>query len=189
MGVGVIILAAGQSRRMGEPKLLLPWGSGTVIAHVVGVAASVAPVVVVASPLVREALGGAPVVEPAGPAATMLASVQAGLRALPPASTGWLVMPGDLPLVSQAVYHAVVERHRRAPDRVVIPTWEGRRGHPSLFPASLRDEALALDPTADSLRTLLERHAGLIETVPVDEPGIRADLDTPEDYRRLTGRD
>lgn len=169
--------------------MLLPWGESTVIAQVVGVAATVATVVVVASPLVRDVLSGVTVVEPAGPVASMLASVQAGLRALPAACTGWMVMPGDLPLVGTEVYAAVMNRHVAAPARILIPTFEGRRGHPTLLPAALRAEVLALDPAADSLRTLLERHASLIETVSVNEPGIRADLDTPEDYRRLTGRD
>ncbi len=67
-----------------------------------------------------------------------------------------------------------------------VPLYRGRRGHPLLIHPPLIREIARLDP-ARGLRQLLENHPTEVEEVPVEDPGVLADLDTPADYRRLTG--
>jgi len=191
-----VVPAAGASRRMGRPKLLLPWGSGSVLGGVVGSlrGGGCGEIAIVAAPgddeLARwgEAAGLA-VAENPEPGRGMLSSVLAGLERLGGAdelaSRGvpLLVTPGDLPALAASTVRRVVEALADGAP-LAVPVHRGRRGHPlGISPALLR-ELPALDP-AVGLRQLLDRHADLVREIPVDDPGAVADVDTPEDYRRL----
>ncbi len=181
--LATVILAAGASRRMGAPKLLLPWGSTTVLGQVVATALEGTPgrVVVV--------LGAHSAALPAHPRlrvvwnrdweAGMLSSAQAGVRALPDGWSSVLIVPGDLPRVQPETYRRLMSGPSGS---ICIPTYGGRRGHPVRVPVGLADELLALDPAVHSLRSLLA--PARVTHVEVDDPGIHMDLDTPEDYNK-----
>lgn len=172
---------------MGCPKLLLPWGETTVLGQVVATAqAAVSPgcVVVIEGAVPLPRFRNVTHTHADDWAKGMLATVQAGVRALPAGCTAWMLALADLPLVAPDTFRAVAARHNPARPRILIPTFAGRRGHPTLFPAGLTPELLALDAQTESLRTLLERHAGLVDEIPVADPAIRADVDTPADYAR-----
>ncbi len=191
--VAAVVLAAGRSRRMGRCKLVLPWAGGTVIGQVVSTLhqAGARPVLVVTAPpchyLVLRALAGSPaqvtVYHPQDPDA-MLVTVQWGLRHLPEGVEATLVALGDQPHRPVDVVRALLEAFARSRAPLVVPVYQGRRGHPWLLHRALWPALLRLPPQA-TLRDFLRQHAHLVLEVPVNDPGLHLDMDTPEDYRRL----
>ncbi len=187
--IGAVVLAAGESRRMGTQKLLLPFGDTTILGAVVRtVQASRAGRTVVVLGADREAIrrewGSRDldlVVNENYPLG-MLTSIQAGLRALPPDAQAAVIVLGDQPFLASRVIDAVIAAYETGGKGIVIPTFQGRRGHPVLIDVKYRDEVLAFDP-ADGLRRLMLAHAGDILEVDVADPDILRDLDTPEDYK------
>ncbi len=111
----------------------------------------------------------------------MLSSVQAGFRALPAEAEAAVVMLGDQPFLAPAAVDKVIGTYREGGKGIVIPTFQGRRGHPILIDLEFREEVLALDP-AEGLRGLVLAHAGDIGEVEAGDPNILRDMDTPEDY-------
>ena len=186
--IWAVILAAGESRRMGTQKLLLPFGDATVIESVVltALASRVDRVLAVLGAdrdAVRQKL------EPLGIdfvinenfVKGMLSSVQAGFAALPPAAEAAVVMLSDQPFLPAGVVDAVVEAFRRSGKGIVVPAFQGRRGHPVLIGLKYHDEVLALDPT-DGLRRLMRAHPDDIFEAAVEDANILRDMDVPEDY-------
>ncbi len=201
-----IIPAAGRSRRMGSPKLLLPWGSATIIEHVLEAwrGSRVDRIVVVVHPddeeLARRCEGNrVTVVFPPSPPPEMKDSVAAGIRHVevmesPTRGDCWLLAPADMPHLSSATIDRLLAEHARRSGHserneeswtvapILVPVHGGQRGHPVLFPWALAADVLAL-PTAEGVNQLLRRH-GVLE-VPCGAEAIGDDVDTIDDYRRL----
>jgi len=112
----------------------------------------------------------------------MVTSFQAGIRALPPAADGAVLFLLDHPAVNAATIEMVIGKF--APNRIVIPLFNGRRGHPVLFAAEVLQEILAL-PSSQGANIVVRKDPGRIIEIPVDDPGILVDVDTPEDYEKL----
>ena len=181
------MLAAGASSRMGRPKATLTVGpSGrTFVGAIVEtlVAAEVTAVRVVVSPEL-DGLTPDGVANP-DPSAGMLSSVQCGLRAFRQPIDAVFVWPVDHPLVTRLTVAAMIGAFRDGNPPVVVPTFEGRRGHPVLFSARLIPELLAADPSRGA-REVVHAHGDRVE-LPVDDRGVIEDIDTPDDYARLFG--
>lgn len=198
-----IIPAAGLSRRMGQPKLLLPWRSSTVIAHLVGElrAAGLSQILVVirTSDIALASTvesTGATVVRPPNDPPDMRSSVEFGLQAAfktlatPHASlseTGWLLIPADHPIVSRSTVDALRAAWQPGARQILIPTYSGKRGHPTLFSADFAAEVRQIPPDC-GLNWLVKQNSQSIREVPVTDPGVIIDLDTPEDYQALIDR-
>lgn len=190
--IGAVVLAAGQSRRMGQPKLMLPWGEWTVIEQVVGtlLEADIHEIVVVTGgsrEAVEAALTGLPICfahNPQYEQAEMLTSLQTGIRALSPECQALLIVLGDQPTLEATVVRAVVEMHQATGGHLVVPSYQMRRGHPWLVERALWQELLNMPPE-QTMRDFVHAHAEEIQYVNVNTPGILQDMDTPEDYRRL----
>ena len=183
--IAAVVLAAGAGSRMGHPKadLVVP-GTGTTFVDAVLAtlaAAGISEVRIVVAPGAAGARAGE-VVNP-DPSRGMLSSVQAGLRALPPGAEAVLLWPVDHPLVSAATVRSLVDRFRRDAPPVVVPTHEGRRGHPALFAARLVPELLAADPSRGA-RAVVLAHADRVE-LPVADRGVVLDIDTPGDLEAI----
>lgn len=193
-----IIPAAGRSQRMGRPKLLLPWGTGTLIEHVIGIwkASQVQRIVLVAHPHDDQmaqlaANAGAEVVQPVVAPPDMKASVRAALDYLSPSepelTDAWLLAPADMPGLTAAAINRLVDAYAGSwPQdgrgyRVWVASCQGRPGHPVLFPWSLAPEVSMLG-VDEGLDVLVRRHP--VERVEVGEDAVSADLDTPQDYER-----
>ncbi|MCX8037985.1 MAG: nucleotidyltransferase family protein [Candidatus Sumerlaeia bacterium] len=186
-----IILAAGKSRRMNQPKLLLPWGEKTIIAHVadeVFGAACIEHVVVVVgdnSAAIARALKGRTVhvaVNP-DPDGDMLSSIRCGLRASPAHCAAYAIVLGDQPTLRAQWIDAMAAALASSGKGLVVPFCQGRRGHPILFAGRYRDPVLhGYDGVG--LRGLLHEHADDVLEVPFEDAGVLCDLDTPEDYAR-----
>jgi molybdenum cofactor cytidylyltransferase len=128
----------------------------------------------------------------------MRASVECALdevrRHMPAPEDGWLLVPADHPLLDAAILDVLLERWKTGRDRILVPTFEGRRGHPTLFRWSLADEVARIPPD-HGLNWLIERHRDEVAELPVDDDSVLLDLDTPEDLaaaqrraRSLDGR-
>jgi molybdenum cofactor cytidylyltransferase len=195
-GVPAILLAAGESRRMGRPKLVLPWGDSTVLGRAVTAfaAAGIPEVLVViggaraeVEVLVAKLAVQAPVravFNPDHASGGMLSSIQCGIRALGSRPRAVLIGLGDQPQVRDETVQRICAAFRKSEKPLVIPSCAGRRGHPWLAARPLWDELLAL-PAEATARQFIAAHAGEVEYVPADE-SVLQDVDTPEDYR--TGR-
>jgi molybdenum cofactor cytidylyltransferase len=191
-----VIPAAGLSRRMGQPKLLLPLGGEPVIARLLRALRAQLTggrVVVVCrkdDTALAEAVRneGAELVTPDIEPPDMRTSIEHGLRSLNISDgDGWLLCPADHPLVEPSVVERLVSTWRSDPSRIVIPTFQGRRGHPVLFPGALAAEVFAL-PADAGVNALVRTYAHLVQEVPVKSDSVVADLDTPEDYERWQAR-
>ncbi len=191
-----VVPAAGHSRRMGRPKLLLPAGSTTVIARMLAILArpEISATVVVVRPddePLRAAVAecGAIPLLPVEPPPEMRQSVEHALRFLeqqfrPRSVDAWLLAPADHPLLDSRVIDRMLSAWRASAGKILVPTYRGKRGHPTLFPWPMTPEVFDLPPD-QGLNMLLQRHAAEIKPIEIDSPAVVADLDTPDDYARL----
>jgi len=186
--VTAILLAAGSSKRMGQPKQLLPLGNKPVIRHCLDnlVAAGIKDIVVVLSQRESEILNSmkdlpVQIVFNENPESEMAESVRIGLRTLTDFSTGVLVHLSDHPLVSAKTLKSIVQCHLEIPDKIIIPQYKGKRGHPSLFPKPVIDEIFV----GLTLRDIIKRDSSRIKFLDVDDEGVILDMDTKEDYEKI----
>lgn len=188
--ISAILLAAGQSRRMGQPKMLLPWGKLTVIEQVIEtfLRAGIEDIQVVTGgtrELIEKVIEPYPVQKIYNSnyaAGEMLSSLQLGLRALSDRVEATLIGLGDQPQVQEGTVRLVCEAYRTSQSKLVVPSFQMRRGHPWLVARPLWNEILALSPP-ESPRDFLNRHAADIHYVEAGTSSILADLDTPQDYQ------
>jgi CTP:molybdopterin cytidylyltransferase MocA len=185
-----ILLAAGQSRRMGAFKPLLPFGNKTVIECCIDYLqrGGVETIVVVLGHRaneVREALRNLPVIFATNPDPTseMGASIAAGVRELPSSAQAALIALSDHPAVPANVVSTLLQTWENGA-RLVIPTWQNRGGHPVLVDLTFKQELLHLSSTG-GLKALFEAHSEEVKRVPVDSPFIARDMDTWDDYLAL----
>ena len=193
--ISAIILAAGESKRMGQPKMMLKWGKTTVLEHVISVFANAGiENIIVVTGSTREQVEGVVAVAQANHPVRcvynerfvegeMLSSIQCGLRALTPKpEDAALIALGDQPQVREGSVRRVCKTFEETGSPLVVPSYHMRRGHPWLVARSLWDAILALR-NPQTPRDFLNSHADEIKYVEVDDEGILADLDTPEQYR------
>jgi len=189
--IGAVILAAGQSRRMGRNKMLLPLAASTVLETVVKEVAAceqVRDLVVVTghqADQIEVLLNSYPVrcaFNSAYAQADMLVSIQVGLCALRAEVNAALIVLGDQPRIQREVIQRVIEA--RQPNAIIIPSYQMKRGHPILIDRALWPEVLALPETA-TLRDFIRAHEEQIRYVVVETDSVLKDLDTPEDYAEM----
>ena len=191
MKVAAILLAAGQSKRMGAFKPLLPFGERTVIETCIDYLerGGVETIIVVLghqAEAIKEKLQGFPVrfaLNP-DPESQMGESIACGVRELPLDCQATLITPSDYPAISSAVVVTLINSWRTRAAKLLAPKYEGRSGHPVLVDLCFRDQLLNLDPQR-GLRGLFAEYREQILRVPVDSPFIARDIDTWEDYRAL----
>ena len=187
--LAAIVLAAGQSTRMGQPKTLLPWGGVPLVRHQVGLLAAqpaIDQLLVVAGNLlddVREALQDTPARVVANPRfregrATSLA---AGARALQAGPTGVLIVNVDQPLASDLL-EPLIASWRSDPGALWRPSYEGRGGHPLIVPADIAPELQQVSETTQGLRAVVVRHRRRLRSIPVQSELAVLNLNTPADY-------
>jgi molybdenum cofactor cytidylyltransferase len=188
-----LVLAAGQSRRMGTNKLLLPYGSTTVIGHIVETVlkSNIDGVYVVTGgggDRVADTLSGLPISILDNPDCEMgmLSSVRYGLRALPPESSAAMVVLGDQPGITSEVINCLIQSFDESNKGIIVPAYEGRRGHPILFSIRYKEEILTrYDETG--LRGLIHAHEQDVLEVCITEAAVLRDMDRIEDYHRELG--
>lgn len=226
--IAVVVLAAGESRRMGQPKALLPFPENfsledareigkrpaaqaageaslaptkatTFLCHLIEVTrhprAKFLRVVVGAHATEIRAqakLDANELVVNAEWQRGQLSSLQAAIRSLPAGETeGMLVCLVDHPLISAQLVSSLVETFDRDTNKIVIPTYRGKRGHPVIFPSALYAELLAVRQDAPEnigARAVVRAHAADVVEVPVNEEGVIINLNDPETFRRFSSQ-
>jgi molybdenum cofactor cytidylyltransferase len=198
--IGAVVLAGGMSRRMGQLKVLMPWGGRrTIIEHIIEqlALARVPQVTVVTGHRageVRQVVSrvGADVVHnDKYTTGEMLSSLQAGLRAMPAHISAALLVLGDQPHIQPKIVAQVMMAYAEGNGDIVAPSYHMRRGHPILIDRRYWAEILDL-PEDGSLRDVMDRHKDRIGYVNVDTDSVLRDVDTQEDYRqerKLAGLD
>jgi molybdenum cofactor cytidylyltransferase len=188
--IAAVILAAGRSTRMGARNKLLADVRGRPMLRPVAeaaVASRARPVLVVVghqAEAVRRVLAGLQVgfVENPGYAAGLSSSLKLGAAALPGDCAGMLVLLGDMPEITSAHIDRLISAF--TPGAIVVPTYQGKRGNPVLWPAACLGDMLLLEGDAGAKR-LLGAHVEKITKVDLGSPAIFADVDTPEALQRL----
>jgi molybdenum cofactor cytidylyltransferase len=185
-----MVLAAGESKRMGTPKMLLPFGEKTIIEHIVDkiFLSKADKILVVLGSHQEEILShmaGRPVLSVINHRYKegMLSSIQAGFEALPQETSAALVCLGDQPLIPFSVLDSLIDTYEQTKKGIVLPIYEKRRGHPVLIDLKYTQEILDLSPDI-GLRALVHNHPQDVYEVEVDTPHILKDIDRPEDYAR-----
>lgn len=192
--VGGIVLAAGAATRMGCTKQLLPWRGKPLVEHVIHQILLCEEVqrpliVVLGAESVRitralNDLTGVVLLSNREFQRGMLSSIQAGIRALPSGLDAFFIALGDQPFITPTLFRTAISHFSSGSKPVVVPCYQGSRGHPVIVCSSLRNDILDFQGEG-GLREFFRIHCqGLVDFFEVTEPGILVDLDYPEDYAR-----
>jgi molybdenum cofactor cytidylyltransferase len=192
--VSAILTAAGKSERMGRPKPLLPWpnesGSDvTLVEYQIAQlkAAGVDDVIVVLGHHAEEVIPFVKgermryVINP-DYAAGKTTSIKAGLAAVDASAELVVLLAVDQPRPA-SIIRRVIAAHRESGAAVTSPIHGARGGHPIVFAARLVGELKQITEENQGIREVIERHRSEVHRVPIQEPGVRLDLNTPEDYK------
>ncbi|WP_029014399.1 NTP transferase domain-containing protein [Niveispirillum irakense] len=191
--IAALVLAGGSSRRMGpENKLLLPFQGRPILRHVVeaALASQAGPVLVATghqADRIHAALVGLDLALTHADAHEdgLSATLRAGLAALPEDIDGVMVLLGDMPLITPAEIDRLIAAFNPAEGRrICVPVQGGRRGNPVLWDRTLVADIMALSGDHGA-RSLLDQHPDMICEVPMANPGIHLDIDTPDDWTTL----
>jgi molybdenum cofactor cytidylyltransferase len=191
--LAAVILSGGASRRMGSPKALLPYQGRPFLEHLLDV--TWLPEIGV-----RRVVLGADA-EPIAKAVHLkpdeivinedwekgqLSSIQAALRSLPPGTEGMVLCLIDHPLISVELVRELIEHFHASKKAIVLPVFEGRRGHPVIFSAALYDELLSA-PLETGARAVVWAHSGEVAELRTNEEGCVLNLNDPETLRKEIG--
>lgn len=187
-----ILLAAGESSRMGQMKALLPWRGQPLLRHQVSALRNggAGRVVVVLghqadelSPLL-EGLEGVDWVLNPDYLQGKTTSIKAGLSALDPHVVDEILLLNVDQPRSAADIARILDTHRASGYAITIPTCGGKGGHPIVLSAELLDELLSIDEESMGVKAVVQRRPGSVNRFPLENPEILLDLNTPEEYRR-----
>jgi len=186
--ITAIILAAGESKRMGQPKMLMPWGRSTVLQTVISTlqTAGMNDILVVtggAHKQIEMLIGKSvqTVYNENYALGEMLSSIQIGLAAKKHESSSALICLGDQPQVQVRSVQRILQEYKESKAPLIVPSYQMKRGHPWLVARELWNELLKLR-APETPRQFLNRHTRDIRYVELDTPSILQDIDTPEDY-------
>jgi len=185
-----ILLAAGESRRMGYPKPLLRIRERTFVEVIVCTMLDVLPRVIVVlgahADRIRPAIPSnerVTIVENSAFTRGQLSSIKVGIEQMPLDTDGILIHLADHPTVRPDTFRAVLSAYGQGGHPIVIARYGGRRGHPVIFDRSIFNE-LRGAPESEGARLVVNADPSRVSYVDVDDPGVILDLDTPEDLSR-----
>jgi molybdenum cofactor cytidylyltransferase len=191
--LAAVILSGGASRRMGSPKALLSYQGRPFLEHLLDVAhhpkIGLRRIVLGADrePIAKEVnLALDEIVINEQWEKGQLSSIHAALRSLPAQTDGILVLLIDHPLISEVLVGELVDSFYTSGKSIVLPVYEGRRGHPVIFSSSLYQELMNA-PLETGARSVVWAHAGDVQIVQTNEEGCVLDLNDPDTLRKALG--
>jgi molybdenum cofactor cytidylyltransferase len=191
--LAAVILGAGESRRMGSPKALVPFHGISFAQHLVDVTrharVGVTRIVLGAgADEIAAKLGVDPamIVFNQDWEKGQLSSIHAGIRSLPEATEGMILCPVDHPLVSANLVSQLIKQFDESGKLIALPAFHGQRGHPVIFRVSLYNELLAASADIGA-RQVVWAHAQEIVEVPTEEEGVVLNLNDPEGLKKAMG--
>lgn len=191
MKIAALILAAGSSSRMGQPKQLLDWHGQPLVRvaaqnALASQADAVYAVIGAAGEQVAAALAGLPVtiVKNQAYASGQASSLRVGIAALPGDVSAALVLLGDQPFVSPEIIDTLVAAWRETRSAIVAPSYNGQRGNPVLFSRAVFPELLGVQGDQGA-RAILQADPARIQLVAFADTRPLEDIDSPEDYQRM----
>jgi molybdenum cofactor cytidylyltransferase len=177
---------------MGQPKQLLPLRNKPIIRHCLDnlIAAGIKDIVVVLGPRGDEMLNSIKetpiqIVFNRNPESEMAESVRIGLRAITENSAGIMVCLSDHPLISVETLENLMQCFLETPDKIIIPFYNEKRGHPTLFPKHIIKEIFE----GSTLRYIIQKDESRLRLLDVQDEGVILDMDTKEDYERIRKKD
>ncbi len=192
--VSAIMLAAGEGKRLGGEKLLLPLGDSTIIERTIDnfLVSNVDEVIVVTghrAQEMKEAIGGRRVKIALNRAYRqgLSTSIIKGLGIVDERASAIMFALADQPFIDSALINRLIEEFMNSGKGIVLPVYQGRRGHPVIFSIKYRNELLKLKGDVGA-RELLGRHADDLREVEVDSGSILSDIDTTENYQATITR-
>lgn len=194
--VSAVVLAAGQSARMGEPKQLLRLGDETILQRTLENVrgAAVDEVVLVlgfAADQIRcqipaQLVDRLKIILNEDFATGMASSLRAGLSAVGARADAALIVLADQPFVRSTTIDVIIHRYRSSNAKIVIPCYKGKRGNPVLLDRAIFAEAMSLTGDTGCRAIFANHHEGIVE-VDVDDEGVVLDIDNQAEYKRLCG--
>jgi molybdenum cofactor cytidylyltransferase len=187
--VSAILLGAGESKRMGRDKLLLPWGKKTIFDHCLEtlLRSEVKEVIVVINERLKKVIHPVHtkkmkvIINPHYKRG-MSTSIRRGVRAVNPRSDGILIALGDQPFIKTRTINAMVKAFVQGKEGIMVPSFKGKRGHPVIFHRKFKKELLELKGDAGG-KSIIERYPGEVLDIPLRSEGVIKDIDLWEDYK------
>ena len=189
-----IILSAGESKRMGTPKQLLPWRNTIILQQVID-NASASQLGMLLLILGSSADAIAAKITTTSKTrilinhdfkAGMSSSVKCGIKNAPTDAEAYMLLLGDQPFIGPDIIDKLIHSYGAGRHGIVVPVYNGQRGHPVIFDSRYKQELLAIN--GQGAKEVTEKHAPDIFEVQVDAPDVLADIDTPQDYRKALGQ-
>jgi len=192
--ISAILLGAGESKRMGVDKLSLPWGRRTILEHCFEtlLRSEVEELVVVLGIRNKEVKNlfqrrKVKIVINPHSKRGMSTSIRKGLQAIHPSSDGILIALGDQLFLKTGTINALIRAFGQGKGGIVVPSFQGEKGHPVIFHRRYKRELLNLKGDVGG-RSIIERHPEDVRVVPVKSIGVVKDVDTWQDYIKNSGR-
>jgi molybdenum cofactor cytidylyltransferase len=190
--ISAILLAAGESNRMGQPKQLMPFGQSTIVERTVDnlLNSAVSETIVVLGYRdedVRKTIAGKPVKIATNPdyQQGMSTSIIAGLKQVNKRARAVLIALGDQPFVNSQTITSLVEAFIANSRGIIIPVYQGTRGNPVIIAIKYKGELLNLKGDVGG-REIIKRHPDDVLEVAVNCEGVLLDIDTMENYTPIT---
>ena len=185
-----IILSAGESKRMGKPKQLLPWGKSVILQQVIDNASNsrLGTILLVLGSHANEIAGK--IIVPSKTRIVvnrdfqegMSSSVKCGVKNAPDKAEAYMLLLGDQPFIGPDIIDKLMDSYQTSKNGIIIPVYAGKRGHPVIFSAKYKKELLAIGD--GGAKVVVDNHVRDILEVRVDSAEVLTDIDTPQDYQK-----
>jgi molybdenum cofactor cytidylyltransferase len=189
-----IILSAGESKRMGTPKQLLPWRKTFILQQVIEntQASRLGMILLVLGSHADEIAGKIKISSKTRIVINrdfkegMSSSVKCGVNNAPEAAEAFMLLLGDQPSIDPDIINKLIDCYQTDKHGIIIPVYDGRRGHPVVFDVKYKQELLAIGD--GGAKVVVDNHVRDILEVHVVSPEVLTDIDTPQDYQNAIGK-
>lgn len=188
MKVAATIPASGQSSRMGAPKSLLTLKGKTLVTWQIESLSQggITDIYVVGNDELKDHISKPALhINSKGKAKQMLDSIRIGIQNCAIDIDGLLILPSDQPLMIESIVTALLNGFRKSPSKIIIPSFQHKKGHPIIIPSRLFKEVLH-SPSTQGLKGIIQDHTSDIEYIRWPDDSILKNLNTPEEFLRFT---